>query len=324
MTLSIVIPCFNEEEVIEFTHARLVKAAEMVPLSRVELVYVDDGSIDRTSQILRNFSKQASGKCDVTVIEFSRNFGHSAAVTAGLAHAMGDYIAIMDADLQDPPELLPAMLNRMSEGEGYDVVYGQRTRREKESLFKRFTAWAFYRVLNLMTGIRIPNDAGDFRILSRQVSEAILRCQESDPFVRGIVAWVGFRQCAFPYVRSARFRGETKYPLRKMLRFAATAIISFSSKPLQLGLYLGAFGFLMIGVIFGWGFIAWVQGRTLPGWASLLGAFLIGQSFILMLLGVMGAYVGRIHDQSQGRPRFIVKRETRMSSCLLSKKTKAA
>jgi glycosyltransferase involved in cell wall biosynthesis len=309
--LSIVIPCFNEEEVIEFTHARLVEVSQSFPSDQVEIVYVDDGSKDRTPALLQKFASEASGKISVIVIEFSRNFGHSAAVTAGLTYATGDSIAIMDADLQDPPELLPQMYALLSEGEGCDVVYGQRVRRERETLFKRFSAWAFYRTLNLMTGIRIPNDTGDFRILTRQVADAILRCQESDPFVRGIVAWVGFRQRAFQYARAARFAGETKYPIRKMLRFAGTAIISFSSKPLRLGLYLGAFGFLMIAGILTWALVAWMEGRTLPGWASLLAAFLIGQSFILMLLGVMGAYIGRIHDQSQDRPRFIVRREIR-------------
>lgn len=309
--LSVVVPCHNEVETLPYTHQRLLDSVRQLPYDSVEILYVNDGSGDGTGTVLTGLHARhlrEPGHVVVTVLEFSRNFGHSSAVLAGLTHARGQSIAIIDADLQDPPEILGAMLRDLDSGQ-WDVVYGQRQYREQENAFKKVTAWTFYRLLNLMTGFEIPRDAGDFRVITSQVRDAILRCRETDLFIRGIVAWVGFRQKAFPYVREARKYGHTKYGLRKMIRFASLAILSFSSKPLRLGIYLGFLGLALTLGILVWGLVAWSRGSTVPGWASLLGAFLCGQSFILMLLGVIGTYIGRIYTESQGRPRFILRDE---------------
>jgi dolichol-phosphate mannosyltransferase len=232
--LTMVIPCFNEEEVIHETMRRLGDFCAQLSDLDVELVFVDDGSQDRTRSLLKEY---AALNERIRVIGFARNFGHQIAVTAGIDAARGDAIVLIDADLQDPPELVHQMIEKWREG--YDVVYGTRTERPGESRFKLTTARAFYRLLNRLSSVPIPLDTGDFRLMSRNVADALRSMPERDRFVRGMVSWVGFRQIALPYKRAERFAGTSKYPLRKMIRFATDGILSFSTKPLQLAVGLG-------------------------------------------------------------------------------------
>ncbi|MGB7767966.1 MAG: glycosyltransferase family 2 protein [Verrucomicrobiia bacterium] len=305
-TLSIVVPVYNEEKTLAYTHERLVKLGAVPNLSsRLEIIYVDDGSQDKTPVMLDHFQATAAGGVDIKVIHFARNFGHSAAVTAGLAESTGDLIAIIDADLQDPPELVPEMVALVERG--WDVVYGQRTARLGETHLKRLTAWLFYRILNLLTGVEIPRDTGDFRVITREVRDALLLCNDQEPFLRGLVAWVGFQQKAFPYVREPRRHGTTKYPFGKMVKFANNAILSFSSSPLRIATHAGLVGMVLSVLIGLWALWAKLTGRTVSGWTSLLDGTLIGQSFILLCIGFIGSYTARIYRQVQGRPRFIIR-----------------
>jgi len=308
-TLSIVVPLYNEEETLAYTHQRLARlclSEKLSDICKIEIIYVDDGSEDSSPEILKAIINSNTPALEARHIRFSRNFGHSAAVFAGLEFAKGDVIAIIDADLQDPPELIPLMYEQLCKGA--DVIYGQRITRESETPIKRLTAWLFYRVLALLTGVNIPKDTGDFRIMVREVAEAVLSCKEHEPFLRGLVAWVGYRQRAFQYTREGRKYGTTKYPFKKMFRFAALALVSFSSLPLRLALYTGALGLILSLVFFLWAIFERVHGQTVPGWASLFVAFTFGHSMTLMLVGIVGIYIGRLHTETQGRPRYIVRR----------------
>lgn len=320
--LSIVVPVFNEVETLEYTHGEIARLADdprLVDISTLEIVYVDDGSTDGSAEILRGLAcnpannlgrrssdLERSSRVSVRPIHFSRNFGHSAAVLAGLEAASGEVIAIIDADLQDSPQLIPDMIARLDSGS--DVVYGQRKRRGGETTFKRFSAWAFYRLLGAITRVTIPRDAGDFRVITREVRDAVVSCRERDPFLRGIVAWVGFKQEAFLYERGGRKFGTTKYGLRKMLRFACNAILSFSSAPLWLSIWLGAAGLVGCAGISAWAALQHARGQTVSGWTSLLIGFMLGQSITIFLVGILGAYLGRMFAELQGRPRYIVRR----------------
>lgn len=311
--LSIVVPVYNEEAAIAATCERLVRTAGQIKMSRgigeVEIVFVDDGSRDRSAAILTEQSKKASG-VELKVLQCSRNFGHSAAVFAGLEHGKGDLYAIIDADLQDPPEIIGDMISVL-ENQQVDVVYGQRQVRRGESVFKLFTAWLFYRLLNVLSGTDIPKDTGDFRVMTKEVRDVILELSENEPFLRGLVAWVGFRQLPFVYERQPRLLGETKYPFRKMLRFAIQAIMSFSSSPLRVAIYAGAVGILLSSFVALYAFIVWWHGEPVPGWTSLMIGFMYGQSLTLSLIGVLGLYLGRVHSALQRRPRYILRREVR-------------
>lgn len=306
-TLSIVVPVFNEEATLLYSHealARLAKAPEFAEMDWIEILYVDDGSTDGSARLLRQI-EQTPGDVRVQVLHFSRNFGHSAAVLAGLENARGEFIAIIDADLQDPPQLLPAMYAELKKG--CDVVYGQRLKRPTDTAFKRVTAWAFYRILNRLTGVEIPADTGDFRIMTKEVRDAVIRCKEQQPFLRGLVAWVGFRQKPYGYERQSRRYGTTKYPFRKMLRFATNAILSFSNLPLQLAIYVGFFGFLGSLAISIWVAVTYLEHKVIPGWTSVLLGYLFGQSITLLTIGFIGLYIGQIENQAKGRPRYILR-----------------
>lgn len=308
MKLSVVVPVYNEKEGLAHSHERLLRIAAQEnfrDIQHFELVYVNDGSRDGSDQILEGL-KKSSARWDIKVLHFARNFGHSNAVLAGLQKATGDFIVIIDADLQDPPEILGDMYKELRAG--FDVVYGQRLTREKESVFKKITAWGFYRILDAMTGVDIPKDTGDFRIMTREVCQALLECGEQEPFLRGLVAWVGFRQKAFPYHRQSRQFGSTKYPLKKMLRFAGLALLSFSNLPLQVAMYLSFLTFLGCLLLVVWALYVHFQGTTVPGWTSLVIAFLFGQSMTLFVIGVIGLYVGQVHTGVQNRPRFILRK----------------
>jgi dolichol-phosphate mannosyltransferase len=299
--LSLVIPVFNEEPVIPTLAARLRAFLAEVGVTW-EVVFVDDGSKDESRRLLTELCEAEAG---FKLVGLSRNFGHQVAITAGIDHATGNAIVVMDADLQDPPEIVRDMLARYNEG--FDVVYGVRTGRESESLFKRGTAKVFYRVFRAMVGVDVPLDTGDFRLMSRRVVVALRSLRETHRFVRGMVAWVGFRQTAVYYERPARFAGETHYPLSKMLRFAVDGITSFSTVPLKLAIYLG----VLAGLV-GFGTAVWaawekLSGRfTVPGWTTTIVAVSLAASAQLLMTGILGEYVGRIYEEVKRRPLYLV------------------
>jgi dolichol-phosphate mannosyltransferase len=305
--LSLVIPVFNEEETLPELDRRLSEFLGRLSLigERWEVVFIDDGSRDASWAILGNL---AAREARYKVVSFSRNFGHQAAITAGLDRAEGDFVVVLDADLQDPPEIVAEMLVKATEG--FDVVYGVRRKREGETLFKRVTASLFYRFIRAMTGVDIPVDAGDFRLIGRSVVLTMRALREQHRFVRGMVAWVGFRQTAVFYDREARFAGETKYPLKRMLKFALDGITSFSVVPLRLATWLGLIsgclavimGFLMFVIKFG-GF------GVVPGWTTIMVVLAFGFSAQLLMTGILGEYVGRIYEEIKRRPLYISARE---------------
>jgi polyisoprenyl-phosphate glycosyltransferase len=301
--LSVVVPVYDEDESIPELYRRLT-AVLRAAVASYEIILVDDGSHDRTWELVRGI---AARDAHVKGLSFSRNFGHQMAFTAGLDQAGGDAVVIMDADLQDPPELLSELVARWRDG--YDVVYAVRARRAGETPFKLFTSAAFYRVLHRITRVDIPVDTGDFRLMSRRAVDAFRRMPEHHRFTRGMVAWLGFRQVGVAYNRAPRHAGETKYPLRKMLRLASDAITSFSYLPLQLATWFGlavvgaSLAALVIGVVvrLGWGGV--------PMWALAAAALGLVAGAQLVAVGLLGEYVGRIFDEVKGRPLYLV-RET--------------
>jgi glycosyltransferase involved in cell wall biosynthesis len=299
--LSIVIPVLNEEAVVPELTRRLIEFLAKVG-GTWEVLFVDDGSTDRSRAMLTELCRADPR---FGLVALSRNFGHQLAVTAGLDYARGEAVVVMDADLQDPPEVVSEMLARHREG--YDVVYGVRRRRDNESWFKRSTASAFYRLLRAMVGVPIPLDAGDFRLMSRRVVVALRSLREAHRFVRGMVAWVGFRQVAVYYDRPGRFAGETHYPLRKMIRFAIDGITSFSPVPLRLATFLGAFaGFLGLGAA-AWAAWAKLVGEySVPGWTTIMIAVSLASSAQLLMIGILGEYVGRIYEEVKRRPLYLL------------------
>jgi dolichol-phosphate mannosyltransferase len=268
-----------------------------------EVIFVNDGSKDRSLPLLREL---AAAEPRYKVLSLSRNFGHQMAITAGLDRADGDAVVVMDADLQDPPEVVRQMVARWREG--FDVVYGVRSRRHGETAFKKLTAAVYYRVLRAMLGgADIPIDAGDFRLMSRPVVLTLRALREHHRFVRGLVWWVGFRQTAVTYERPARFAGETKFPLRKMLRFAIDGITSFSTVPLRMATWLGLLaGLVAMGGV-GWAIWSkFVQGSVVRGWTTIMILVGLGSSAQLLMTGILGEYVGRIYEEVKRRPLYIV------------------
>ncbi|MCB2154414.1 glycosyltransferase family 2 protein [bacterium] len=301
--ISAVLPVYNEEENLPAVHKRLTKVLGKVG-KPYEIVLVDDGSSDRSMEIIRELS---AADPHVKGVSLSRNFGHQICLTCGLDHASGEVIVMMDSDLQDPPELLPRMLKRYEEG--YDVVYAVRKHRDGETIFKKVTASVFYRLLRFATNIEIPVDTGDFRLISRRALDSVLSLRERNRFLRGLFSWVGFKQIGVAYNRPARYKGETKYPLRKMLKFAMDGITSFSTIPLQAGIWLG-FGAAVLGFFYAIKvFVDWVQDSTVAGWASLAILVLFFGGVQLITLGVLGEYVGRIFDEVKQRPLYFTREE---------------
>jgi glycosyltransferase involved in cell wall biosynthesis len=301
--LSIVVPCFNEEEVLRSTNRRLVGVLEQLPL-KFEILYVDDGSTDGTAEMLRELQALDDR---IRVIRFSRNFGHQMAITAGLEHAAGDAVAIIDADLQDPPEVLADFVAKWMEG--FQVVYGVRTERDGETAFKLWTAKIFYRTMGNLSDTEIPLDTGDFRLLDRRVVDALLAMPERDRFVRGMVSWLGFSQAAVPYHRAARAAGVTKFSFFKMVKFATDGIVSFSILPLRLATWVGfaASGIALVGVLIT--VVERLMGveGLVKGWASVLVAILFIGGVQLICMGIIGEYVGRIYGESKRRPLYVVR-----------------
>ncbi len=299
--LSVAIPCYNEEESLSALLDRTSAACLGAVGESYEIILINDGSKDNSWSLMAAI---ADSNPHIVAINLARNYGHQLALSAGLQQCRGDIVLVLDADLQDPPELLGDMIALIEQG--FDVVYGQRLTREGETFFKRTTATLFYRILQKMVDVHIPRDTGDFRLMTRRVVEQINAMPERYRFIRGMVSWVGFRQAAFPYHREARFAGETKYPLAKMLAFAVDAITSFSVKPLRLaamfGTVAGGFGLLMLG----WVLQSYLRGQTVAGWASLSAIILILGSLQMLLLGVIGEYVGRMYMESKRRPLFLI------------------
>jgi len=302
--LSVIVPCFNEEEVIAHTHERLVSAlADITP--EFEIIYVDDGSRDRTPELLHAIqSRSANAK----VVRLSRNFGHQIAVTAGVEYARGSAVVLIDADLQDPPEVIAAMVEKWREG--YHVVYGQRAERYGETKFKLWTARAFYRLINRLSEVPIPLDTGDFRLMDRSVVDALGRMGEKHRLLRAMTSWVGFRQAAVPYSRAERFAGTSKYPLRKMLTLALDGIASFSAVPLKIVTMVGlTFSALsLIGIVYAVA-MRLLTDSWVPGWTLIFITVLLIGGLQFIFLGVMGEYVGRIYSEVKDRPLFLVLEE---------------
>jgi len=303
MLLSIVVPCYNEEAVLRELHGRLVGVLEQMPETAFEIVYTDDGSHDQTPYILLQLQASDSR---VRVVSLSRNFGHQIATTAGLEHASGDAVVIIDAELQDPPEVVPEMLERWRDG--YQVVYGLRAKRAGETTFKRWTAKVFYRLINRLSEIEIPLDVGDFRLLDRKVVDTLLAMPERDRFLRGMVSWIGFKQVAVIYDRAPRHAGQSKYPLVKMVRFAVDSVISFSFVPLRLAIWVGfgaiaaSFAGIIYALVVRLYTTDWVR-----GWASVFTAVLFLGGVQLITLGIVGEYVGRIYGEVKLRPLYVVR-----------------
>jgi dolichol-phosphate mannosyltransferase len=294
---SIVVPLYNEEEVIRESYKRLKAVMDDMSES-YELVFVNDGSRDKTTEIARELAENDK---NLRIISFSRNFGHQIAITAGMDAAVGQAVVVIDADLQDPPEVIPEMAAKWKEG--WQVVYGKRGKREGETLFKKLTAKAFYRTINAMTDIEMPVDSGDFRLLDRKVIDVLKTLPEHNRYVRGLVTWVGFKQTFVEYTRHERFAGETKYPLRKMIKFASDGMVSFSHTPLKIGNLLGVLMFvgglvLLIVMLAQFGSYSWVF-LSLPG-------VLICNGLVLMYMSVQGQYLARMYDEAKNRPLYII------------------
>lgn len=299
---SVIVPMYNEEAVINETYNRLTQVMEELK-EPYEIIFINDGSRDKTREILIELCNKNK---KIKMLDFARNFGHQISITAGMDYAGGECMVIIDGDLQDPPELIPDMIKTWRSG--YDVVYGKRKSRQGETLFKKFTAKAFYRILHKMTDVNIPVDTGDFRLIDRRVCEALKQLPERSRYVRGLMSWVGFKQTAIEFERSERFAGETKYPLKKMLKLALDGIMSFSYKPLKFASYIGTIisGFSFIYLI-----IVLIQKLLSPesaqsGWASLIAVSLFFNGIILLMLGIIGEYIGRIYDEAKGRPLYII------------------
>jgi glycosyltransferase involved in cell wall biosynthesis len=301
--VSVVIPCYNEESVIQETYSRLTRSMKDTGVE-YELIFVNDGSRDNTPHLLNALSAQ--DPC-VKIIHFSRNFGHQPAVTAGLNHCSGDYAVIIDADLQDPPELIPRMLD-MARSNGYNIVYAVRKKRKGETFFKKITAKAYYRLLNALSETELPVDTGDFRLIDRKVIDAFNKLTEKHKYIRGLMSWVGFKQHPIYYDRDERFAGETHYPFLKMFAFATRGLLYFTKKPLRLATQLGFFSILI-----GLGLAVYVTisrylypAEIASGWSSLLITVVFFGGVQLLTIGVLGAYIGNIFDEVKSRPEYII------------------
>jgi dolichol-phosphate mannosyltransferase len=302
--ISLVVPVFNEEAVIGTFYDRATGALAAIAGGSYEIIFIDDGCRDGTYLQLAAF---AAKDPRVRVLKFSRNFGHQIAISAGIDHARGDAVVIIDADLQDPPEVIAAMVDRWREG--YEVAYGVRSDREGETFIKLKTAAWYYRLLGRMTKIDIPPNVGDFRLLSRRVVDHLTQLREKDRFVRGLVSWIGFRQIGVVYKRDKRFAGETKYPFRKMLKFAFDGITSFSTVPLKIATWTG-YSAAVTAVLYLLGvFVQWLLGYTVAGWATIMVALLFLGSIQLICIGILGEYLGRIFNEVKPRPMYVIEEE---------------
>ena len=300
--ISVVIPVYNEEETLQEFFKRISEVCPTLNYE-TEVIFVDDGSKDTSLQILTAAQKQYS---NFKVLSFSRNFGHQPAITAGMNYATGDAVIVMDGDLQDPPEFITTLVEHWEKG--FDVVYAKRAKRKGENLFKLVTANLFYRVFDRLTEIKMPLDTGDFRLIDRKVLAVYKNLQEKNPFIRGLITWIGFKQIGVDYIRDIRYAGKTKFSLIKMLKFAFDGIISFSNKPLKLAIQAGTLTILLaILLTIYYLYIKIVDPTQLvQGWLSLFIAILFFSGVQLFTIGIIGEYISRIYDEVKGRPKYIV------------------
>ena len=301
--VTLVIPMYYEEKVAEECYKRVKENLEKLKNYDYEIIFVNDGSKDKTLEILEGITDKDK---NVKVISFSRNFGHQAAVTAGLQYVSGDAIIIMDADMQDPPELIPDMLKLWEDGN--EVIYGKRKSREGESAFKLFTAKMFYKTLNALSDVEIPKDTGDFRLVDRKVVDTINSLPEHNKFLRGLFSWVGYKQKAFEYERKERFAGETKYPLKKMFKLASDGIISFSTKPLKMVGGLGIMSIIISIILLIYALISYAfkLNNLSAGWTSMMVTITFFAGVQLLSIWIMSEYIGRIYDETKQRPQYII------------------
>ena len=301
--VAVIVPCYNEEAVIKESYRRTRAVLDRLP-QQTEIIYINDGSFDQTRNLLNSL---ADADPEVKVLHFSRNFGHQPAVTAGINHCDADLAVIIDADMQDPPELIPELLDTQAR-EHANVVYCVRRSRAGESFFKLFTAKAFYRIMNRMSEVNFPLDTGDFRLIDRKVINAFKQLHERGKYIRGLSSWVGFHQVPFYYEREARIAGETKYPLGKMVRFASNAMLYFSKKPLQLATGLG-FISVLVGIVLAiWFTLGKIYGfsNAEVGWTSIMTSIIFFGGVQLLTVGVLGQYVGILFDEIKARPEYII------------------
>jgi len=310
-SLSVIVPCFNEEEVIKETYKRLKAVLSKLELQS-EIIFINDGSIDNTEQLLNEFIITDK---NIKIISFSRNFGHQKAVTAGLNHCTSDMAVIIDADLQDPPEIIPDMIKTLIDSKA-QVVYCVRKSRKGEGIFKKLSAKVFYRLLNFFSEVRLPVDTGDFRLIDKSIIREFNQMHEKGKYIRGLVSWIGFKQVPFYYEREARFAGETKYPFSKMLKLATTSLLYFSTKPLKLATTLG-----FLSVVFSLGLGVWsVLGKIMgythagSGWTSLFVLIIFFGGVQLLTIGIVGAYIGNLFDEIKNRPEYIIDKTVNFES----------
>ena len=306
-TLSIIVPCYNEESVITESYCRIKTVLDKMNAFQCDIIFINDGSKDHTQTLLNEI---AIGDKQVKVLHFSRNFGHQPAVTAGIHHCTSDLAIIIDADLQDPPELIPQLVETQ-EREQANVVYCVREERKGETFFKKKTAHLFYKTMNYLSETSFPLDTGDFRLIDRVVMNEFNRFKEKGKYIRGIISWVGFKQVPFLYKRESRFAGETKYLLRKMLHFATTAVLYFSKKPLKIATGLGFFS-VLTGIIYGvWIILGKLFGFThaLSGWSSIIILTIFFGGVQLLSIGILGHYIGILFDEVKDRPEYIIEKK---------------
>ena len=304
--ISVIIPMYYEEEVAEECYKRMTSVLQNIENYDYEIICINDGSRDKTLSILENLAIRDKR---LKVLSFSRNFGHQCAVTAGLKYVTGDAIVIIDADLQDPPELIPEMLKLWEAGN--DVIYGKRKTRDGESVFKLFTAKMFYKTLNALSDVEIPKDTGDFRLVDRKVVDTINSLPEHNKFLRGLFSWVGYKQIPFEYERKERFAGKTKYPLKKMLKLASDGIISFSTKPLKIVGGLGILSIVISFILLIYALISYIfkLNNLSAGWTSLMLGITFFAGVQLLSLWIMSEYIARIYDESKNRPQYIIEKK---------------
>ena len=301
--VSVVIPMYYEEDVANECYKRVRNVLTALRDYNYEIIFVNDGSKDKTLEILKRIAQEDE---NVKIISFSRNFGHQAAVTAGIKYVTGDAIVIIDADLQDPPELIPEMLKLWEQGS--EVIYGKRKIRNGESRFKLLTAKMFYKTLNALSDVDIPKDTGDFRLVDRKVIEVVNSLPEHNKFLRGLFSWVGFKQIPFEYERKERFAGKTKYPLKKMLKLASDGIISFSTKPLKLVGGLGVISIIVSLAILIYSLVSYAfsLNNLMPGWTSIMVAITLFSGVQLLSIWIISEYIARIYDETKNRPQYII------------------
>ena len=304
--ISVIIPMYYEEEVAEKCYEKVTETLNNIKNYDYEIICINDGSKDRTLQILENIAKKDE---KLKILSFSRNFGHQCAVTAGLKFATGDAIVIIDADLQDPPELIPEMIALWENGN--DVIYGKRKSRKGESPFKLLTAKMFYKTLNALSDVEIPKDTGDFRLVDKKVVDTINSLPEHNKFLRGLFSWIGYNQVPLEYERKERYAGKTKYPLRKMLKLASDGIISFSTKPLKIVGCLGILTIVLSIILLIYALISYIfkLNELSAGWTSLMICITLFSGVQLLSLWIMSEYIGRIYDEAKQRPQYIIEKK---------------